>query len=152
MGKLALPFVSCSVAWRRERYHFTPLPLITCNRWETCPWGHKSKRAIPVPRQRQHLGEPALHHIWAASRVESGCGGCGLAMPPRGPNCGRTGSASCLLCVGVVIVQEAFHFSPFWPCHQQWIGELAPWNHRSRRAGLAPHMLQHLGEQALYHI
>lgn len=57
MGKLPLPFVSYAVAWMRERYHPSPLPFTAYGMWETCPWGHKSRRAIPAPHQLQHLGE-----------------------------------------------------------------------------------------------
>jgi hypothetical protein len=34
--------------------------------WETWPWGHEDKRAVPAPPLLQPLGEQALHLQWAA--------------------------------------------------------------------------------------
>ena len=64
VGDLALLLILLAVAWSREGYRSSSLPLSTCRSWES--WGHGSRKTVPFPHLLQHSEEKALQLIWAA--------------------------------------------------------------------------------------
>lgn len=48
VGELALALVPSAVAQMRERYPPCPSSFTTWGRWETWPWGHENRRALPL--------------------------------------------------------------------------------------------------------
>lgn len=102
---------------------------LTLALWESWPWGHESQRVDPAPSQLPYWGKWELQ-----------------VSQPQGCECGRAGPVTFLLRSGL---DKGEMISPSWLAtysrQENW-----PQGHQIRKAGPAPHLLQHSGEQALY--
>lgn len=97
---IAIPSVLCVVAaWAKEGC-FPCLhhpPIHTWGRWKSWPWAPKSRRAVPVAHQWQHLGEEPQHlsyetqwswlRRWRCGRTDPEYVKAGELAPPLAHSC-----------------------------------------------------------------
>lgn len=65
-GQLALPLVSCVVAWVKERGLLLPSSFVTCSRQESWPWGNESGESYLCFSFAVALRRVVPHLSWAA--------------------------------------------------------------------------------------
>lgn len=142
VGVLALPLISCAMAWKKERHLFPLLPLPPV----------AGGRTGPGVRRASELPLPITSCSTCQSRLRSSPGQQNRAVPGgKVMNMGKP--ALLLVCCVVASVREKENPSPpSCPYHLPQEGELAQHGHERRRNNPVPHLLQHLGERAALHL
>lgn len=94
-GELALALACCVVAWVKERRLLLHSPFATCSRQESWPWSKESGETSPCPSFAVAFRRVVLVPL-LGSTVELNLVVWAQMRQPRGHECGRAGSVTCL--------------------------------------------------------